>query len=233
MKELMHLIWCVVLPFCKLYYKTRKGCRFAGKTYFSYLTKFEGYNYIGEGGRAIETDIGYRSYISDNSYFYNTSIGRYTCIGPRVSIVCGRHPIDTFVSVHPVFYSIDSVLSGTYVKEQLFEEYQYAGNGKAVIIGNDVWIGADVKILEGVTIGDGAVIAAGSVVKNNVEPYSVVAGIPAKKIKSRFEDEIVQHLCEFQWWNKSEEWIRDNVKSFADVNVFVSEIVKKESLEKC
>ena len=56
---------------------------------------------------------------------------------------------------------------------------------KGIIINDDVWIGAGCKILDGVTIGEGAIVAAGSVVNKNVEPYTIVAGVPAKKIKSR------------------------------------------------
>ena len=61
-----------------------------------------------------------------------------------------------------------------------------------VEIGNDVWIGKSSIILSGITIGDGAVIAAGSIVTKDVEPYSVVAGIPAKLIKKRFNDNIIK-----------------------------------------
>ena len=56
---------------------------------------------------------------------------------------------------------------------------------KKIIIGNDVWIGAGAKILMGTTIGDGAVISSGSVVNKDVDPYSIVGGVPAKIISIR------------------------------------------------
>ena len=87
-------------------------------------------------------------------------------------------------------------------------------------IGNDVWIGEDVKILGGVTIGDGALVAAGAVVIRDVPPYTIVGGVPAKVIKSRFEPSQVEFLLKFQWWNKDEDWIKNNVEKFQDITQF-------------
>ena len=75
------------------------------------------------------------------------------------------------------------------------------------IIGNDVWIGQNVTILPGVQIGDGAIIGASSVVGSNVEPYTIVAGNPAKPIRKRFDDELIQIMQKLKWWDKSIEEI--------------------------
>jgi virginiamycin A acetyltransferase len=69
------------------------------------------------------------------------------------------------------------------------------------LVGNDVWIGYESIIMPGVTIGDGAIIAAKSVVVNNVLPYSIVGGNPAKIIKQRFTTETIKTLQEIAWWN--------------------------------
>jgi acetyltransferase-like isoleucine patch superfamily enzyme len=82
-----------------------------------------------------------------------------------------------------------------------------------ITIGNDVWIGYGVTILSGVTIGDGAVIGACSVVTNDVEPYAIVAGNPAKFIRYRFSPEKIKYLLELRWWDKSPEEI-EKLKSF-------------------
>lgn len=71
------------------------------------------------------------------------------------------------------------------------------------VIGNDVWIGQSATILPGVHIGDGAIIGANSVVGSNVEPYTVVAGNPAKPIRKRFDNELISLLLKWRWWDKS------------------------------
>lgn len=71
------------------------------------------------------------------------------------------------------------------------------------IVGNDVWIGQNSTILPGVHIGDGAIIGLNSTVGSNVSPYTVVAGNPAKTIRKRFDDELIELLLKLEWWNKS------------------------------
>ena len=71
------------------------------------------------------------------------------------------------------------------------------------IVGNDVWIGQNVIIMPGVHIGNGAIIGANSVVAKNVEPYTIVAGNPAKVLRKRFDDELIALMQELAWWDKS------------------------------
>lgn len=70
------------------------------------------------------------------------------------------------------------------------------------VIGNDVWIGQNAVILPGVHIGDGAIIGANSVVGSDVPPYTIVAGNPAKILRKRFDDELIDLLLKFRWWDK-------------------------------
>lgn len=83
-----------------------------------------------------------------------------------------------------------------------------------ITIGNDVWIGAGTFILPGVSVGDGAVIAAGSVVVTSIPPYAVAAGVPAKIIRYRFDEETITKLAELQWWNWSPEQLKQNREFF-------------------
>lgn len=78
-----------------------------------------------------------------------------------------------------------------------------------VIIGNDVWIGSGAVILSGVTIGDGAVVGCNAVVSRPVGPYEVVAGNPARCVRKRFPDEVVEQLLQIRWWDWPKKKIED------------------------
>lgn len=75
------------------------------------------------------------------------------------------------------------------------------------MIGNDVWIGQNAVILPGVHIGDGAIIGADSVVGSDIEPYTIVVGNPARVLRKRFDDELIELMLSFKWWDKSIEEI--------------------------
>ena len=75
------------------------------------------------------------------------------------------------------------------------------------VIGNDVWIGQNAVILPGVRIGDGSIIGANSVVGNDAPPYTIVAGNPARILRKRFDEELIDLLLKYRWWDKSVEEI--------------------------
>ena len=87
-----------------------------------------------------------------------------------------------------------------------------------IVVGNDVWIGFEAVIMAGVTIGDGAIIGSRAVVTKDVEPYSIVGGIPAKLIRKRFSEEKILELLEMKWWNWSEEMIKKNLNRIMNTN---------------
>lgn len=105
------------------------------------------------------------------------------------------------------------------------EDWSNAMDGKTypkkedTIVGNDVWIGYGTTIMPGVTIGDGAIIATKSVVTKDVAPYSIVGGNPAKEIRKRFSEEIIQELLEIKWWDWPIEKITENVQHLTGNNI--------------
>ena len=96
------------------------------------------------------------------------------------------------------------------------------------IIGNDVWIGQNVTILPGVHIGDGVIIGANSVVGNSVEPYTIIAGNPAKGIRKRFDPELIEIMEKLKWWDKSIEEINSLIPilTCSDLNKVREELKK-------
>ncbi len=87
------------------------------------------------------------------------------------------------------------------------------------VIGNDVWIGQNAVVLPGVQIGDGAIIGANSVVGSNVAPYTIVVGNPAKVLRRRFDDEMIELLLQFKWWDRSIEEINSLIPILTDSNL--------------
>lgn len=90
----------------------------------------------------------------------------------------------------------------------MFEDAQNRGD---TVVGNDVWIGMNAMIMPGVKIGDGAIIGANSVVTKDIEPYTIVAGNPAKQVKKRFDEHTINTLLDIKWWDWSIEKIEKNI----------------------
>jgi len=95
--------------------------------------------------------------------------------------------------------------------EEIQAMFKFPGKKGDTIIGNDVWIGMEAIVMPGVTIGDGAIIGARSVVVNDVEPYTIVGGNPAKAIKKRFPEKDIKALLELKWWNWEVQKIEQNL----------------------
>jgi len=168
------------------------------------------------GSFVLTSFVGKYTYINMYSLIdKNTeSIGRFCSIAHNVKIGLGSHPIK-WASTHPFAHKKSYGL----VKEDIEFEKKVT---KRCIIGNDVWIGANAIILAGVKVGDGAIIGANSLVTEDVEPFSIVFGNPAKHQRFRFDNETISALQKLQWWNWNENKLAKNIDLFSDPKQLVN-----------
>lgn len=134
-------------------------------------------------------------------------IGKFCSIacGAKFLFTSGNHSLKSLSTyTFPIFYE-----EWNLDKSDITTAWDNKGN---IVIGNDVWIGYEAVILSGVKIGDGAVIGARAVVTKDVEPYTIVGGVPAKPIRKRFDDQTIAKLEEIKWWNWDKEQIEKSIK---------------------
>lgn len=168
---------------------------------------------IESGSSIVNTVFDKHSFCGYDCEINHSDIGSFCSIANNVIIGGGMHPMD-WVSMSPVFYEgRDSVRAK-------FSEHKRPLPLRT-IIGNDVWIGQYVLVKQGVNIGHGAVIGMGSVVTKDVEPYTVVAGVPAKFIKKRFDDNVIQALLDIKWWDFDDEKLKEYAKYFTNPHQFI------------
>ncbi|MBR0905954.1 DapH/DapD/GlmU-related protein [Bradyrhizobium liaoningense] len=153
--------------------------------------------------------LGDYSYLGEHCEVADAVIGKFTAIANSVRIGAPNHPMGR-PSQHRFTYVPEYYEPGTARDRDFFADRR----GDRVIVGNDVWIGHAAILLPGVNVGDGAVIAAGAVVSRDVEPYSIVGGVPARPIRKRFADAVAASLRRIAWWDLPDELIFERLGDF-------------------
>lgn len=143
--------------------------------------------------------------------WHKSSIGKYCSIGDGCLIGVPKHPVH-FLSTSPYIYHHPRYGGVYWPINDIIEP---------AIIENDVWLGSNVIIMQGCKIGNGAIVGAGAIVTHDVEPYSIVAGIPAHMIGQRFSEEIIDILNNSRWWDYNSKKIDECLDYFFDINKFV------------
>lgn len=149
---------------------------------------------INSGCSVVNSYVGKYCNIGYDNEINNTTIGAFCSFSDHVFIGGDEHPLE-WVSTSPVFEDVKH--SGP---KKRFARHKLP-SPKQTTIGNDVWIGHGVTIKAGVIIGDGVAIGSGAVVTKDVPPYAIVAGVPARIIRYRFDDNIINNLLNSKWWN--------------------------------
>lgn len=133
-------------------------------------------------------------------------IGRYCSISFNLRLFLGGNHNYEWITTYPFGHTRSTENNFPQIKD-------HPKKASSIIIGNDVWIGRDVTIMDGVKISNGTIIAANSHVVTSTEPYSIIGGNPAKLIKKRFSDDIIDELMIIKWWDWSDDKVKKHYKT--------------------
>jgi phosphonate metabolism protein (transferase hexapeptide repeat family) len=150
---------------------------------------------LGSGTFMVETTFGDYSYAAGDVDMIYTEVGKFCSIASHVRVNPGNHPIER-VTQHHMTYRRRQYGFGD--DDADFFAWRRAHK---CTIGHDVWLGHGVLVMAGITIGTGAVVGAGAVVTKDLAPYSINVGVPAKPVRQRFSDEVIEKLLKIAWWN--------------------------------
>lgn len=160
------------------------------------------------GAKIKKSIIGAYTYISNNTDVENAELGKYCSIADHCRIGMGGHTLK-HLSTCPIF---TEKVNGC--KESWIDSDVNPAQTKKTIIGNDVWVGSHALIMGGVNIGNGAVVGAGAVVVKDVPPYAVVGGVPARIIRYRFSDDVINRLQSIAWWDLPVSTLKEKIHLF-------------------
>ena len=170
------------------------------------------------GSQIFQSHIGSYSYVANNSQVICATIGRYCSIADNVIIGPGNHTLSN-ISTSPIFTEPRNALGIQWSDDTKVEPF------RSVSIGNDVWIGSRAIIMGGITIGNGAVVGAGAIVTKDVPPYAIVGGVPAKVIRYRFSQEVIEKLEDIRWWDLPEDKLKSCLSIFQKENPTALDLV--------
>ncbi len=170
---------------------------------------FGRYTEVDERCRIVESELDDYSYIMRDGDLWATTVGKFVNIASHVRINATNHPTWR-ATQHHFTYRAGDYFTGESNEAEFFDWRR----DHRVVIGHDVWIGHGATVLPGVRVGNGAVIGAGAVVSKNVEPYTIVGGVPSNDIRRRFSAETANAMETIAWWDWSHERLHEALADF-------------------
>lgn len=167
------------------------------------FSTLDSHSRVDRNNHLFHATLGRYSYTGMNTVIMHAKIAAFSSISWNVSIGGANHDYHRMTQHSFLYNSYDDLRS-----KDILPPYDRFAN--SIYIANDVWIAAGAVITRGVTIGDGAVIGANAVVTEDIPPYSIVMGAPAKVIKYRFNRDIIEAMLDLKWWNWPVDKIKDN-----------------------
>ncbi|MEM7470491.1 MAG: DapH/DapD/GlmU-related protein [Pseudomonadota bacterium] len=177
---------------------------------------FGAYVEIGKGSRIAHSHFDDYSYCDRYADVANAKIGKFANIAAFSRIGATDHPLHT-ASLHHFLYRSDDYWDDIGQDADFFAYRK----SRVATIGHDTWIGAGAMVKPDVTLGHGAVVAAGAVVTKDVNPYTIVAGTPAKPLRLRQPRDIADRLISLAWWDWSHDDLRKALKDFRSMKAEV------------
>jgi hypothetical protein len=172
------------------------------------------YTEIGARTRIAWSRFGDYSYIMEGGDILFSTIGKFCSFASAVRINPPNHPMHRASQHHFTYRCSD------YFADAEHDESVFAWRREQwVNVGHDVWIGHGATVMPRVEIGTGAAVGAGSVVTKDVAPYTVVAGVPARPIRRRFEEDVAERLMVLAWWDWPHERLRETLADFQRLEV--------------
>ena len=156
---------------------------------------FGRYCEVGARSRVAESSFGDYSYVVTDSDIHYATLGKFCSVAAHTRLNPGNHPLERVALNH---FTYRSSAYGLGPDEPEFFDRRRASR---VVLGHDVWIGHGAVVLPGVSIGTGAAVGAGSIVTKDVAPFAVVAGNPARLLRHRFEQPVIDALLRIAWWD--------------------------------